>query len=256
VNRSRELVVYAIAFLLLAGAMSLWWQGIKPRGGGDLVLVPKESGTKAGSEETAQPQGQNPDRKGGAASERPVPGKDEEPRDSSTAVHPDPAHPPETERTIYVHVAGAVESPGVFRLKEGQRVFEAVELARPVESADLDALNLALVLRDGDKIYVPRKGEKPTLSSSVGFSGDLDPGSRTVNTGTGGGAGDPRFPININTANLQELDALPGIGPSLAAAIINYRQEFGPFTSPEDIKKVPGIGEKTYLKLSNLITVR
>lgn len=153
--------------------------------------------------------------------------------------------PPETEPhqedelpTIMVHVAGAVKNPGVYRLNQGQRLYEAINMAVAAEDADLDALNLASVLRDSERVYVPKKGE--TVAEPVsGGSGK---------TGT--------FPVNINSAGVAELELLPGIGPVLARAIVEYRQSNGPFKRTEDIKNVSGIGEKTYQKFSSYIVAR
>ncbi len=138
----------------------------------------------------------------------------------------------------------------MYRLKEGQRVYEALEMAEPLSDADLNALNLAFILRDSDKIYVPSKSETArNPSGGGGYVGD-------TSQGIGSPSAEPRFPVNINTASAAELDWLPGIGPSLAGAIIIYRTENGPFEKPEDIMKVSGIGQKTYAKFSHLIVVR
>jgi competence protein ComEA len=147
---------------------------------------------------------------------------------------------------ILVHVAGAVKAPGVYGLKEGQRLYEAVALAGPEEDADLDALNLASPLHDAQKVYVPRKGESvpqyPVAGAGPGASQTPAPAVT--------------FPININSATQRELDELPGIGPVLAGAIVARRDQFGPFERPEDLKNVPGIGEKTYARIAALVTVR
>ncbi len=158
---------------------------------------------------------------------------------------------PPAKATIIVHVAGAVARPGVYELVEGQRVHEAVELAGARSDADLDLLNLAAILRDSDKIYVPKKGEAVPAGAWAGLNvSTVGPGSGTEYASV------PRFPININTAGASELDALPGIGPSLANAIIAYRNENGPFGTPRDIIKVRGIGEKTYEKFRDLIVTK
>lgn len=224
----KEFFVYGVSFLLLAGALSVWWHGFSansPVQGTDIQLVEQDGAVEKSSEEEAENANQG--------------------------------------RTIFVHVAGAVKAPGVYQLKEGQRVFEAVQMAGPTEDAYLDGLNLALCLKDQDKIYVPKMGEGGNPQGGQGYtsgaflSGIEGSGWTGVVEGSGSGqAWGPQFPININTASASQLDCLPGIGPSLAAAIINYRSEFGPFQNPEDIMKVPGIGPKTYEKLSKLITTR
>lgn len=138
------------------------------------------------------------------------------------------------EQRITVHVAGAVANPGVVLLDSGARVLEAIQRAGgPLPEADLDALNLAQTLQDGQKIYVPRRGEP----ASGGLSRE----------------GDNR--ININTAGSRELEELPGIGPTLAQRIIDYREKAGGFRSVEELKKVPGIGEKKFDELKDLVEI-
>lgn len=155
---------------------------------------------------------------------------------------------------IYVHVSGAVASPGVYSLAAGARVVDAVELAGPLPEADIQALNLAAPLIDGQKIVVPRAGEAPagTGVSGPGLGGPVAPGLA--------GGGQLAFPgtgskVNINTASQAELETLPGIGPSLAQRIIDYRTRNGPFRAPEDLKNVSGIGDKRFEQLKDLITV-
>lgn len=152
---------------------------------------------------------------------------------------------PEEDRTVSVHVAGAVEKPGVYQLPEGSRLLDAVEKAVPDQEADIHALNLASVLNDGQKVYVPRQGEAVDASRS------------TIGTQGAGEAGPKSFDgkVNLNHATLAELDTLPGIGPALAQRIIDYRQEKGGFRRIEDIKNVSGIGDKLFVQIKDLITV-
>lgn len=150
-----------------------------------------------------------------------------------------------TAEELAVHVAGAVNMPGVYRFKKGARVIEAVERAVPLPEADLDSLNLAQPLVDGAKIYVPRKGEAP-LSSGM-------------SAGEGQGSAPPfsqGSKVNINTASAEELDdVLPGIGPTLAQRIVEYREKHGPFRSVEDLKNVSGIGERRFEQIKDLVTI-
>ena len=145
---------------------------------------------------------------------------------------------------ISVHVAGAVESPGVYRLERGSRVTDAVTAAKPLSSSELNALNLAAVLQDGQKVFVP---EKPPLVTDT----PNEPGvAHTLRPGIGA-----EGKININTADAGQLEQLPGIGPSLASSILRYRQENGPFASVEDILNVSGIGEKKLEGLRDFATI-
>lgn len=150
------------------------------------------------------------------------------------------------EGEIFVHVVGAVEAPGVQRLPAGSRVFQALERSRPLADADLSALNLAQELADGSKLVVPRAGETPADGEEGGAAGVTVPAAS---------AGDTR--LNLNAASAAELDeALPGIGPELARRIVAYRQQHGPFASVEQVQEVPGIGEKRFQQLRELVCVR
>ena len=152
------------------------------------------------------------------------------------------------EDIIYVYVCGAVKTPGVYSLTPGSRVFEAIEAAGNVnEDAYAQALNLAGILNDADKIYVPtiEEYESGALGqiSDKGASGSLSGG------GTEG-------KININSADKAALMTLSGIGESKANAIISYREEHGDFKSTEEITNVSGIGKATYANLKDNIIVR
>lgn len=160
-----------------------------------------------------------------------------------------PTEPKERSEKIFVHITGAVENPGVFEVKAGDRVFEVLEKARPTADADINQLNLAQALADQDKIVVPRIGEQlqPTTTAPAAASGGL--------LRNGGGAAGAK--VNINTASVSELDeALPGIGPALAQRIVDYREQHGGFKSPDEITEVSGIGDKRYEQIKDLITVR
>jgi len=152
----------------------------------------------------------------------------------------------EEPEAIFVHIIGAVQQPGVYQMKEGDRVFQALEKAQPTDEADINRLNLAEPLVDGGKIYVPKVGEE-IPGEMLGTA--IIPGSGLSPLGAG--------KVNINTASVEELDQrLPGIGPALAQRIVDYRQKNGRFTKPEDIMEVSGIGEKRYEQIRDLITVR
>jgi competence protein ComEA len=147
--------------------------------------------------------------------------------------------PTPTPSPLRVYVSGAVTNPDVYELPAESIIKDAIEAAGGATGeADLDRINLALSVADGQHIYVPKQGEENLpISSSAGSSG-------TASAKAGG-------KININTASQSELETLPGIGPSRAQEIIENR----PYSSIEEIKKVPGIGEATFQKIKDLITV-
>lgn len=134
-----------------------------------------------------------------------------------------------SEKQMLVYVVGAVKAPGVYEIPVDSRVYEAVKAAGDVlPYADMEAVNMAETVTDGEKIYIP-----------------LAPG-RT--------AGDSHL-VNINQATVSELTALPGVGPATAEKIVQYREEHGPFQKKEDIKKVPSIGDSKFLKMAERITL-
>lgn len=141
-----------------------------------------------------------------------------------------------TPATVLVHAAGAVAHPGVYELVAGARVADLIDAAGgPTPDADVDQLNLAAPVADGERVYVPRAGE-------------IVPG--------GPGNGDsPKGPLDLNTATLDQLDELPGIGPATAKAIIDERDRRGGFTSVEELLDVRGIGPAKLEQLRDLVTV-
>src|SRR3954462_7558703 len=142
--------------------------------------------------------------------------------------------------TLIVDVAGAVRKPGVFEFAPGDRVIDAVERAGgALEKADLTLLNLAAPLTDGQQILVPKKGAAPPTGAPV--VGGLPGGSTTL--------------VNINTADEPTLETLNGVGPVLAAAIMQYRTEHGPFSSIDQLDEVSGIGPATLEDLRSQVTV-
>lgn len=148
---------------------------------------------------------------------------------------PGPSPAPESAKRLYVHVGGAVASPGLYGLRDGARVDDAVRAAGGVlEDADLDSLNLAAKVRDGDKVLVPRRGDGGTA---------------------GGGSPGAEQKINLNTATVAELDTLPGIGPALAQRIVSYREQSGGFRTVDELQKVPGIGPAKFGQVRDLVTV-
>ena len=140
---------------------------------------------------------------------------------------------------FYVHIAGAVNRPGLYRLPPGSRVDDAIRAAGGATAdADLNALNLATKVKDGDKVLVPKRGE-----SSGGGGGE------------GAAASGQSQTVNLNTATADQLDALPGIGPALAQRIVTYREQHGGFRTVDELQKVPGIGPSKFAQLKDLVSV-
>ncbi|MBT2694989.1 helix-hairpin-helix domain-containing protein [Bacillus sp. ISL-55] len=137
-------------------------------------------------------------------------------------------------------IKGAVVNPGVYEINEGGRVVDLIELAGGLaEDADPAAINFALYVEDEMAIYVPRIGENVNAVVPVQVG-------ETETNGT----------VNLNSAGSSELQTLPGIGPAKAEAIIEYRETNGPYKSIEDLKEISGIGDKTFEKLKDLISVK
>lgn len=148
---------------------------------------------------------------------------------------------------VYVDVDGAVASPGVYRLKEGARVSQAIDAAGGLTAeADVTGLNRASKVADGQKIYVPKVGEQQAVTAGGGADGGA-----VVTSGANDAAG----LVNINTASVAELQTLSGIGPSMAQSIIDERTKNGPFASIDDLMRVSGIGEKKLAKIKDCICV-
>ena len=148
---------------------------------------------------------------------------------------------------VLVHVAGAVRRPGVYRLREGMRIDDALRLAGgPKRRADLSAVNLAAKVQDGRQVLVPGRARAgaPAGASASGATGEA-----------GGGAAALGAPVNLNTATIEQLDALEGIGPATAQSILDYREEHGGFGSVEELGQIPGIGEKRLATLREGVTV-
>ena len=153
-----------------------------------------------------------------------------------------------TEAPIAVHVIGAVARPGLYEFPSGARLQDAIDAAGCILSeANGDSLNLAALLQDGQQVNIPyQAGSQPVIPSGL----DL-PSSNTPTP-----QADPNVDlVNINTATKEELDTLPGIGPTTAQKIIDYRTENGPFTTLESIMNVSGIGPSTFEDIKNLITI-
>ena len=146
--------------------------------------------------------------------------------------------PPPTPAPLRVHISGAVNHPGVYSLPQGSIVQQAIEAAGgSLAEADLERINLAESLEDGQQIHVPSQTQAPT-----------DPRTTSPSPPTAG-------LVNINTATAPELELLPGIGPSLAQGIVAYREAHGLFREIEDLLDVPGIGPAKLEQIRGLVTV-
>jgi competence protein ComEA len=145
----------------------------------------------------------------------------------------------ETPRPLRVYVSGAVQNPDVYSLPSDSIVKNALTAAGGATAdADLDRINLAMSLVDGQQVYVPRKGEEQVPVAP--------PGNPAATAGK----------VNINTAPLAELETLPGIGPGLAQRILDYREGHGAFARIEDVMEVSGIGEATFAKIQDSISTK
>lgn len=148
---------------------------------------------------------------------------------------------------VYVDVDGAVVRPGVYRLKDGARVSQAIDAAGGLTAeADVTGLNRASKITDGQKIYVPAVGEQ---HAAAAVGGGESGAAATSGVGSSSGL------VNINTASAAELQTLSGIGPSMAQSIIDERTQNGAFTSVDDLMRVSGIGEKKLAKIKDCICV-
>ena len=157
------------------------------------------------------------------------------------------------EDSITVYVTGAVNQPGVVSVAAGARVADAVNACGGLlPTADAEKINMAQAVKDGQQIRVPEKGASKATKNATATASSSDNGKARASTGSDADAGEL---ININTADEAELDKLPGVGPSTAQKIIEYRETEGQFASPEDIMKVKGIGKAKYEKMKDRITV-
>jgi competence protein ComEA len=148
--------------------------------------------------------------------------------------------------TVVVHAAGGVAVPGLHSVPAGSRVADVLAAAGgPAPDADLDRVNLAAPVVDGERVWFPRIGEA-AAPAAVGGGGGAS---------AGGGAAAPAGPLDLNTATAEQLDELPGIGPSIAAAIVEHRERVGPFATVDDLLDVPGIGDAKLAQLRDLVTV-
>jgi competence protein ComEA len=158
---------------------------------------------------------------------------------ADVALAPPAAPPAETAAAarLVVDVVGAVRRPGLYRLEQGARIADAVARAGgATRKADVALINLAAPLADGEQIVVPARGAATA-------------GAPAAPGGTGAASG----PVHLSTATIEQLDALPGVGPVTAQKILDYRQKHGAFTSVEELDAVPGIGPARLEQLKDLV---
>jgi competence protein ComEA len=244
-----------VGVLSMIAAALLWWQ-VAANGP---VVLPLSSashdaaGTPAAStydQESSSPESGGPESSGPDGNGNDTDGKTADGTGSHGTAAGD----------VVVHVAGAVKKAGVVRLPRGSRVHEAIAAAGGASpEADLDRLNLASLLEDGQKIYVTRRGEAAPgeaapaeKSAPAGTSG----AGAAEAEGTAGPAGEGSGgKINLNTATAEELAELPKVGPVLAQRIVDWRTQQGPFKSPEELDAVDGVGPKMLETLLPLVIV-
>ena len=159
-----------------------------------------------------------------------------------------------SEDEVFVHIVGEVNNPGVVKIKQGQRVVDAIEKAGgATDKADLAKINLAFILSDGQKVIIPGVNDKEMESYIVDGGG----GSVVEKSGVlGSGVSVVKQKVNINTATQSELETLNGIGPSIADKIIKYREKNGKFKKVEDLKNVSGIGESKFEGVKDEVCVK
>lgn len=154
----------------------------------------------------------------------------------------------EDKKEIIIHITGAVESEGIVKIKEGDRIKDAIEAAGGLAiDANLKEVNLAYKLKDGQKVYIPRTTdteEEITINNENGETVIVDQGIQETTT-----------MVNINTATEEQLRTLPGVGEETARKIIEYRQLNGRFIAIQDIKNVTGIGEAKFENIKNYICI-
>ncbi len=140
---------------------------------------------------------------------------------------------------IYIHIYGEVNSPGVYQLPSGSRVFEALDLAGGQSTDRILEINLAQILQDGDQVFI---GEESLLATNGGSTNKAHTNQKNAC-------------ININVADSNALDALPGIGPVMAQKIIDWREQNGNFKNISDLNKVKGIGTAKFAELEKLVCI-
>ncbi|NGM16717.1 ComEA family DNA-binding protein [Eggerthellaceae bacterium zg-893] len=242
------IAVAAVAVVVFAGA-SLFGAV----SGESLVIEQALAGQEAGqqsempSEDASKAQEQASEKSSGQEGETAAAGA------SGAAGEPGAEPVAAVPATVFVHVGGAVASPGVYEMSASSRVADAIELAGGF-SADgaPDAVNLARPVVDGERIIVPTQEEY--VAAGTGWDAAAQEAPGTAGSSTGAAEAAPAL-VNINTATAEELQTLSGVGPSTAEKIVADRDANGPFETCEDLQRVSGIGEKKYAALADFICV-
>lgn len=234
----------ALALVVLAGAAALWW-GVSAARGAPGVPVPARTAVAGAEHATAAPgPGDSVPAAGAAGGPSDVPAGPSTAGPGAVGAAPGPST---AAGEVVVHVVGRVDAPGVVRLLAGSRVADAIEAAGgPAGEADLARVNLARVLVDGEQVVVPAPGEElPAPVAAPPAAGGA--------ASTPGGSGSA--PVDLRTAGVAELDALPGIGPVLSQRIVEHRETIGGFRSVDELGEVSGIGDVLLERLRPLVSV-
>ena len=163
----------------------------------------------------------------------------------------------EEKKKIIVHITGEVKKVGIITLEEGARIADAITVAGgATKEADLQEVNLAYELQDGQKIYIPNKKEKNETKTYITTESGNNSNSTNLGTNKNSQEKGGNIKVNINEARQEELEQLPGIGSSIASRIIEYRKQNGKFQKIEDLQNVKGIGDAKYAKIKDYVTVK
>ncbi|WP_445154303.1 helix-hairpin-helix domain-containing protein [Arthrobacter sp. Hor0625] len=245
----RAAALVAVVSVLLS--MWFWWQAatgaprVLPLGGPSAAARSTGGGSDKTDTASADAAGTETAGTEGGGSDPAAPEDGGSGRAAPEGGGPDPAG------TIIVHVAGAVASPGVVEVPRGSRLHEAIRAAGgSTPGADLDRLNLAAVLADGQKVLVLKRGDPDPPSSTGGGAGSPGNGAAAP-----AGSAPPGGKINLNAAGAEELATLPRVGPVLAQRIVDWRREHGNFGSVAELDAVEGIGPKLLAALLPLVEV-
>jgi competence protein ComEA len=260
------------AFTDLAGPGEGWWQGLRSAGLRSgwphdrsvtrLVAVAVAAALVGAAAVWAMSATTSTRGSGGAAglplaTRRSAPGTAEHREPVGGSPSTTVVEPATTVAGGWVAVAGAVVRPGLYRAATDTRVSSLLAAAGGLApDADPDRVNLAAPVRDGERVYVPRRGEAGAPPVVAGTGGGPDPAPPAAGAGPAGARGGaPAGPVDLNRATAAELDALPGVGPTTAQAIIEHRATRGPFTSVEQLADVRGIGPAKLDHLRPLVVV-